>query len=80
LKLTMLVDEEKPATLFIQIVAVDENSLLVGFVERGKRVLQPRLDLRDSSFEVGQRMLEVRRSETDVLKFEELAGGREISN
>jgi hypothetical protein len=70
LKLTMLVDQEKPETLFIQIMATDENLSLVCYVERGKR-LSPRLDLSGASFEVGQRVIEVRRSDTDVLKFEE---------
>jgi hypothetical protein len=71
LKLTMLVDEEQPKTLFIQSIAIDETAFLVSFVERGKRVLPPRPDLSDASFEVGQRLLEVKRSETDILLFEE---------
>jgi hypothetical protein len=70
LKLTMLVDQEQPKTLFIQIIATDENLCLVSYVERGKR-LSPRLDLSGASFEVGQRVIEVRRSDTDILKFEE---------
>ena len=67
----MLLDEEKPQTLFVQIIVVDEYAFQVGFVERGKR-LPCTLDLRDASFEVGQWALEVRRSATDVLMFEEL--------
>jgi hypothetical protein len=70
LKLTMLVDQGQPKTLFIQIIATDENLYLVSYVERGKR-LSPRLDLSGASFEVGQRVIEVRRSDTDILKFEE---------
>jgi hypothetical protein len=71
LKLTMLTDEDKPQTLYVQITALDEDSLQVGFTERGKRF--PRcLDVSASSFDVGQRMLEVKRSATDVVIFEEL--------
>ena len=51
LKLTMLADGEKPEIKFIQIVAVDQITSLVGFLERGKRVLQPRLDLSKAAFE-----------------------------
>jgi len=51
--------------------AIDENMFLVSFVERGKRVLSPRLNLSGASFEVGQRVLEVKRSAADILMFEE---------
>jgi hypothetical protein len=53
-------------------MTIDENAFLVSFVERGKRVLMPRLNLSGASFEVGRRMLEVKRSAGDVLMFEEL--------
>ncbi len=68
LKLTMLTGEEKPQTLFVQISALDEDSLQVGFTERGKRYPKVLL-LSDASFDVGQRVLEVKRSATDILMF-----------
>jgi len=58
--------------LFGQIIVLDEDAFEVAFVERGER-LSPRLDVSDASFEVGRRVVEVKRSETDVLKFEELS-------
>jgi len=69
LKLTMLLGGEKPETLFVQITGTDEEAFQVGFVERGKRSLRC-LDVSDASFTVGERVLEVRRSDTDVLMFE----------
>jgi hypothetical protein len=69
--MTMLTDDEKPQTLFVQIAALDQDSLQVGFVERGERPLKVLL-LSDASFDVGQRALEVRRSASDVLMFEKL--------
>lgn len=68
----MLTDVEKPEVLFIRITAIDEEALLVAFVKHGQeRDLQPRLDLSSASFTVGGRVLEVKRSENDVLMFEE---------
>jgi hypothetical protein len=69
LKLTILTDAENPKTLLVQIAATDEESFLVGFVERGRRSLR-RLDVSEASFTVGDRVLEVRRSDADILMFE----------
>jgi hypothetical protein len=69
LKLTLLAGGENPKTLIVQLTATDEEAFQVGFVERGKR--SPRvLDVSEATFTVGDRLLEVRRSDTDVLMFE----------
>lgn len=60
--------------MLIQIVAVDEDALLIAFMRIGKiKELEPRLDVSNASFVVGWRVLEVKRSESDILLFEELS-------
>jgi hypothetical protein len=69
LKLTLVTKGERPEISRGLIFATDAESWLVHFVPSGKR-FAPRLDLNGSSFEVGNRVVEVIRGE-DFLVFEE---------
>jgi hypothetical protein len=72
LKFIKLEDQQAPETKTIRIMAIDEAEGLVAWIEDGTRDVQPRLDLSGASFDLGKRTLEARRSETDVLMFEEM--------
>ena len=71
LKLTVFTKEGKPDIWRGTIVSVDESRSFVGFVDEATR--QPfGLDLRDSSFKVGEDLVEVVDPSTGRLVFEKL--------
>ena len=71
-RLTILTEGEPPTVLNGLVLATDEDALQVGFAEMPSRGLIA-LDVTNSHFSAGGHTLEARRSEEDVLLFEEIA-------
>lgn len=68
LKLTAIVQDEAPEILRGRISSLDEKSLLLSFAVTATRSFKT-IEIRDSSFRVGMRAVEVKREE-DLLMFE----------